>query len=66
MKPGKSPQRLSELIKKAVDDHRANNSGYDRILSIVDEDGFTCLLERRLPAELHGIVEDGTVKRVPL
>ncbi len=66
MKPGQSVHRLSELIKKAVDDHRNTNSEYDRIPSIVAEDGIADPRERRLPVEPRGIVADGTVKRAPL
>ncbi len=65
MKSSKSAQKLSEIIKKAIDDHRITNAEYDEILSIVDEDGIIDPQEKRLLAELHAMIADRTIRRVP-
>ncbi len=65
MKHSKSAERLSDLIKKAIDDHQITNAEYDEILSIVDEDGITDSQEKRLLAELHDMIANKSIKRVP-
>jgi hypothetical protein len=65
MKHSKSAETLSQLIKKAIDDHRITNAEYDEILSIADEDGIIDPQEKRLLAELQNMIADKSVKRVP-
>lgn len=65
MKPSKSAQRLSEIIKKAIDDHVITNAEYDEIMIIAHDDGIIDPQERRLLAMLHDMIADKSVRRVP-
>jgi tellurite resistance protein len=63
-KPSKSAEKLHEAIKKAIEDGKLTSTEYDRIMMIADEDGVLDPQEKKLLAELHDLVADGTVKRV--
>jgi hypothetical protein len=65
MKHSKSAERLSELIKKAIDDHQITNAEYDEIMGVAHEDGIIDPQERRLLAMLQDMIADKSVKRVP-
>ena len=65
MKQSKSAERLSALIKNAIDDHQITNAEYDEILSIADEDGVIDPQEKRLLAELQNMIADKSIRRVP-
>ncbi len=65
MKHSKSAERLSELIKKAIDDHKITNEEYDEIMGIAHEDGIIDSQERRLLAMLQDMIADKSIKRVP-
>jgi transcriptional regulator CtsR len=60
-----SGAKLSEAIKKAIDDHQITNAEYEDILAIADEDGVINPQERRLLAMLQDMIADKSVKRVP-
>jgi len=62
---GETGGKLAEFIKKAIDDHQLTNSEYERILSLADADGVIDRQERRLLAQLHDMLADGSIKRVP-
>lgn len=64
-KPSKSAERLNELIKKAIDDHQITQTEREKIMMIADEDGVIDQQERRLLAELHDMIQNGTIKVVP-
>ncbi len=65
MKHSNSAERLSDLIKKAIDDHKITNVEYDEIMGIAHEDGIIDPQERRLLAMLQDMIADKSVKRVP-
>ncbi|MBE0568342.1 MAG: hypothetical protein IH577_01520 [Deltaproteobacteria bacterium] len=62
---GESGGKLSELIRKAIDDHKLTNMEYERILSLADSDGVIDPQERSLLAQLQDMLSDGSIKRVP-
>ncbi len=61
-KPG---DKLYALIKKALDDHELTMTEYQEILAQANEDGIIDADEQRMLRQLHQMIEDGTVKRVP-
>lgn len=63
-KPSESAARMSEMIKKAIDDGQITITEYDKIMMIADEDHHIDPQERRLLSELHDLIENGSVKRV--
>lgn len=60
-----SGRKLEETIKKAIDDHVIKNSEYQEILNVLHADAKIDAHERILMQELHDLIADGTVKRVP-
>jgi hypothetical protein len=65
MKQSTSSEKLSEIIKKAIDDHQITNAEYDEIMVIAHEDGVIDPQKRRLLAMLQDMIHDKSVKRVP-
>ncbi len=63
-KPSESANRLSEMIKKAMDDGEISSLEYDRIMMVADEDGHIDSQERRLLSELQDMISNGTIRRV--
>ncbi len=63
-KPSDSAARLSEMIKKAMDDGELSTKEHSQIMAIADEDGILDNQERRLLAELQEMLANGTIKRV--
>lgn len=61
----KSGKKLEEVIKKAIEDHVITTSEYEEIMAIVDEDGRIDAHERVLLRQLHDMIEDKTLKRMP-
>lgn len=64
MKRSQSGRRLSELIKKAIDDCEVTNSEYDQIMAQADRDLVVDAEERSLLQQLQEMIANGTVKRV--
>jgi hypothetical protein len=64
-KPSESAKKLSKLIKKAIEDNVITTSEYEQILAVADEDGMFDAEEKKLLKELHEMIEDGSVKRIP-
>ena len=62
---GETGEKLSELIKKAIDDHELSNTEYERILALADSDGVIDRQERGLLAQLQDMLSDGSIKRIP-
>ncbi len=56
---------LGNLIKKAIADHKLTNTEYDRIMDVADADGIIDSREQALLSQLHSMIADGSVKRVP-
>lgn len=65
MKPSKSAGQLATLIKKAIHDHKLTQAEWDAILALAEKDGHVDREEEALLRELHHLVENGSVKRVP-
>ena len=65
MEPSKSAEKLSILIKKAIEDHVLTNAEYEEIMMIADEDSVIDNEERKLLSNLHDMIENKTIKRVP-
>ena len=61
---GDSGKRISDMIKKAMDDHKITTTEYEKIMMIADEDGVIDAQEKRQLAELQNMIENGTIKRV--
>ena len=64
-KPSKSAEKLMALIKKAIEDNQITTTEYEQILHLADEDGVIDLQEKKLLQELHDLIENKTIKRVP-
>lgn len=60
-----SGRNLEETIKKAISDHVITTSEYEEILHALHADGVTDAHERVLMQELHNLIADGSVKRIP-
>ncbi len=61
----RSAEKLSEAIKKAIDDHQITNTEYEEIMAIVNEDGVIDPQERQLLALLQDMITNKSVKRIP-
>lgn len=64
MEPSESAKRMSEMIKKAMEDGIITNAEYNKIMAIADEDGHLDNEERALLRHLHDMIADHSVKRV--
>jgi len=62
---GETGAKLSELIKKAIEDHELSNTEYERILALAGSDGVIDRQERGLLAQLQDMLSDGSIKRIP-
>lgn len=65
MKLSKKAQILREKIEKAIEDHEITTLEYDMIINQATEDGHIDPQEQSLLNLLQGMIEDGTVKKVP-
>jgi hypothetical protein len=65
MKPSKSAEKLSQMIKHAIDDLKITSAEYDKIIALADEDGVIDPQEKRLLAQLHEMINNKTIKMVP-
>ena len=63
--PSTSAGRLSDAIKKAIEDGKITNAEYDRILAIAEADSVIDPEERSLLAQLQDMLDNKTVVRVP-
>jgi hypothetical protein len=65
MQSGESGAKLSEMIKKAIRDLEVTSSEFDQIMAIADEDGVVDSQEQSLLSQLHAMLANGTIKKVP-
>ena len=63
-KPSDSAERLSEMIKSAMEDGKLSTKEHNKIMAIADEDGILDNQEKRLLAQLQDMLANGTIKRV--
>jgi uncharacterized membrane protein YebE (DUF533 family) len=63
-KPSDSAERLSEMIKTAMEDGKLSTKEHNKIMAIADEDGILDSQEKRLLAQLQDMLANGTIKRV--
>lgn len=61
----KSGQELSEVIKRAIEDHVVTNAEYEEIYNLALQDGVLDNHEKILLSEFKGMIADKTIKRVP-
>jgi hypothetical protein len=64
MQSGESGRKLSELIKKAIDDCELTMAEHEEILALSSQDGVIDAQERALLAQLQELIANGTVKKV--
>lgn len=65
MKDQRAGHRLAELIQHALDDLEITGTEYRQIMDLANEDGHIDAAEAALLAQLHAMINDGTIKRVP-
>lgn len=63
-KPSDSAERLSEMIKTAMEDGKLSTREHNKIMAIADEDGILDNQEKRLLAQLQEMLANGTIQRV--
>jgi hypothetical protein len=61
----KEAAKLKEMIDKAIEDHQLTTTEYEKILMLANADMKIDPQERQLLAQLHELVNSGSVKRVP-
>ncbi len=64
MQTGDSGKKLSDLIKKAIDDCELTPSEHDEILALASADGVIDSQEKALLGQLQELIANGTVKKV--
>ena len=57
--------KLEDLIKKAIDDHQITRKEFEEIIHLAQDDGHIDHHERILLKQLHEMIADKTIKRVP-
>ena len=65
MKSGETGEQLSEIIKKAIRDLEVSDTEFDQIMAMADEDGHIDSQEQALLSQLHSMLANGTIKKVP-
>ena len=65
MQSGESGEKLSEMIKKAIRDLEVTDSEFNEIMAIANEDGHVDSQEQALLSQLHSMIANGTIKKVP-
>ncbi len=65
MRSGETGKNLAEMIKKAISDGEITSSEYREILALADQDLIIDSQEQQLLRQLHELIENKTVKRVP-
>ena len=65
MQLGESGQELAAVIKKAISDCEITSSEYDQILAAANADSKIDAMEQKLLEQFHGLIANGTIKRVP-
>lgn len=65
MQSGESGAKLSEMIKKAIQDLEVTDTEFDQIMAVANEDGHIDSQEQALLSQLHSMLANGTIKKVP-
>lgn len=65
MQSGESGEKLSEMIKKAIRDLEVSDTEFDQIMAVASEDGHVDSQEQALLSQLHSMLANGTIKKVP-
>ena len=65
MRSGETGKNLAEMIKKAIDDGKITNSEFQEILAMAGKDMVVDSQEQRLLGQLHALIQNGTIDRVP-
>lgn len=61
----KSGANLADVIKNAINDHVITAAEYDEIMQLAHQDSIIDGHEQVLLKELHSMIADGSIKRVP-
>jgi len=64
MQSGESGGKLSDLIKKAIDDCELTAAEHEAILALASEDGVIDAQEQALLSQLQHLIANGTVTKV--
>jgi hypothetical protein len=64
MQSGESGGKLSDLIKKAIDDCELTAAEHEEILALAAEDGVIDAQEQALLSQLQQLIANGTVTKV--
>lgn len=64
MNPSRSATNLKELISAAMQDLEITPEEYRQIVDYAHDDGHIDEEEKALLAQFHGMLSDGTIKRV--
>jgi hypothetical protein len=65
MKSGDTGEKLSAMIKKAIEDGKLTNTEYEQILAVAEADHVIDSQEKRLLAQLQEMLSNKTIVRVP-
>jgi hypothetical protein len=65
MKSGETGEKLSAMIKKAIEDGKLTNTEYEQILAVAEADHVIDSQEKRLLAQLQEMLSNKTIVRVP-
>jgi hypothetical protein len=60
-----SARRIADKIKEALEQQVITSSQYEAILNIANEDGHIDRHEMAVLSQLHRIIVDGSLRRVP-
>lgn len=61
----KDGRQLEKLIKKAIEDHQITTKEFDEIHHLASQDGHIDHHESILLKQLHDMIADNAIKRVP-
>lgn len=65
MVSGATGENLSKMIKAAIRDLKVTNSEYEKIMAEAEADGVIDNQEQALLRQLHDLIANGTIERVP-
>lgn len=63
-KPSQTATNLKELIKHAINDLEITPSEYQQIMDAAMDDGHLDKEEKSMLSQFHGMISNGTIKRV--
>lgn len=65
MVSGETGENLSRMIKAAIRDLKVTNTEYEKIMAEAEADGVIDSQEQALLRQLHDLIANGTIERVP-